>query len=406
MPAPLDSPYQQLRGGDGRREANTSAVLRTVLDHGPVARRRIAALTGLSPAAVSRQVVDLARLGLVRERPELVAAAGVGRPQVPVDIDSGRVAVAGVHIGVPGATLSLIDLRGRILAREDVSSRGLGRTAILERVTGRLPAFLAAHKGALGIAGVGAVLGGRVDPERGIAVRHEPLGWYDVPLRDALERATGLPVYVDNHARALAQSEILFGHPDAQHSIVAVFVGHVVDAALGSGGRVHLGPRAATSDLAHQPVPGSRAKCPCGRTGCFEAVVSDTALFREAAERGIIAEPDRALLSEAVAAGHPGADRLVRRRARLIGRAVALLADLVNPDVVVVHETFSGAHPRYLDAIRAEAVGRSHLCDDPERIVAPGTGERALDVAAGTAVLANIYGDPLRTVAFDQSPGV
>ncbi|KJY35362.1 hypothetical protein VR44_10300, partial [Streptomyces katrae] len=111
-------------------------------------------------------------------------------------------------------------------------------------------------------------------------------------------------------------------------------------------------------------------------------------------------------LSEAVAAGHPGADALVRRRARLIGRAVALLADLVNPDVVVVHETFSGAHPRYLDAIREEAVERSHLCEDPERIVAPGTGERALDVAAGTAVLANIYADPLRTVAFDQSPGV
>ncbi|NEE34646.1 NagC family transcriptional regulator, partial [Streptomyces sp. SID7982] len=38
--------------GDGRREANAATVLRTVLDHGPVARRSIATLSGLSPAAV------------------------------------------------------------------------------------------------------------------------------------------------------------------------------------------------------------------------------------------------------------------------------------------------------------------------------------------------------------------
>lgn len=44
--------------GDGRREANAATVLRTVLGHGPVARSGIARLSGLSPAAVSRQCTD------------------------------------------------------------------------------------------------------------------------------------------------------------------------------------------------------------------------------------------------------------------------------------------------------------------------------------------------------------
>ncbi|MGW0940736.1 ROK family transcriptional regulator, partial [Streptomyces sp. NPDC002666] len=52
--------------GDGRREANAATVLRTVLDHGPVARRRFAVLSGLCPAAGSRQRTDLLGLGLVR----------------------------------------------------------------------------------------------------------------------------------------------------------------------------------------------------------------------------------------------------------------------------------------------------------------------------------------------------
>ncbi|MFE2058474.1 hypothetical protein ACFQ6U_10310 [Streptomyces sp. NPDC056465] len=70
--------------GDGRREANAATVPRTVLGHGPVARRTIADLRGLSPAAVSGRCTGLVRLGLVRELPEPVGISWVGRPRIPL----------------------------------------------------------------------------------------------------------------------------------------------------------------------------------------------------------------------------------------------------------------------------------------------------------------------------------
>ncbi len=80
--------------------------------------------------------------------------------------------------------------------------------------------------------GLGVVTGGRVDPQRGVVVERQPLGWRDVPVRKVLATATSLPVYVDGHARALAQAEILFGDQRARRSLVHLFVGNVVDAAM------------------------------------------------------------------------------------------------------------------------------------------------------------------------------
>ncbi|WP_033318260.1 ROK family transcriptional regulator [Streptomyces yerevanensis] len=398
---PTATPPAARASGDGRREANAASVLRAVLDHGPVARSGIARLSGLSPAAVSRQCTDLARLGLVREVPELVAASGVGRPQIPVDLHTGETGgplVAGVHIGVPRSAFGLTDLRGTVLVRHDFRHDGIPATELADRVGRGLSAFLAEHAPDGGrVLGVGAAIGGWVDPATATVVRHDALGWHHHPLGAELRRRTGLPVRVDNHARAVAQSELLFGRPAARRSLVHLFVGNVVDAALSIAGVVHSGPRSGAGDVAHLPVPESTVRCPCGRTGCLEATVSDTVLGRRAVERGIVPEPSAALLVDAAATGDRRADALLRERARAVGRATGLLLDVLNPDLVVVTEQSSLLQPEYLDDIRAAAVGQSHVCDDPERIVVPHAGPAALLVAAATVVLNPLFKSPLQT---------
>ncbi|MFE6052280.1 ROK family protein [Kitasatospora sp. NPDC056446] len=397
-----------LRAGDDRRDANAAAVLRTVLDHGPVARSRIAEFTGLSASAVSRQTVDLVRLGLLRERPELAGggAGTVGRPQLPLTVDTDRLAVAGLHIGVPYTTVALLDLRGRVLRRKELSNRGRTGPAVLKPLLARLPRLVDALRGDRTVVGLGAVSGGSVDPERGLMLRHGPLDWRDLPLRALLEDATGLPVQVDNHARALTQAEILFGHPAARRSMVQLFVGHVVDAALAVAGTVHLGPPAATGDLGHLPVTGtvtdpdarSDARCHCGRLGCLSVAASDTTLFEAATAEGVTDGPDRAGLVAAVRRGDPRADRLVRNRARIIGRALALLADVVNPDLLVLTETFALLDPGYLDVVRAEFALRSHLRRDADLLIAQQRGADVLAVAAGAPVLGELYARPVRAL--------
>ncbi|MFJ8857858.1 ROK family protein [Streptomyces sp. NPDC102451] len=394
--------------GDGRREANAATVLRTVLDHGPVARRTIAELCGLSPAAVSRQCTDLVRLGLVRELPELVASSGVGRPQIPIDLHTGSAegdegtagpVAGGIHIGVPASTFGLMDLRGRLLARRHLSHEGIAPGDLPRRIVDVMRGFLDDAVRDRPLLGVGAALGGWVDPALGTAVRHDALGWHQRPLAAELARGLGgVEVRIDNHARAIAQSEILFGRPAARRSLVHLFVGNVVDAALGIAGVVHQGPGSGAGDVAHLPVPDSTVPCACGRTGCLEATASNTAIALTAVRRGIVPEPDVFLVVDAAAAGDRRADRLLRERARAVGRAAALLLDVLNPDLIVVTEHSSLLNPEYLEEIRGAAVDLSHVCGDPERIVSPHAGTATLPVAAGTILLNPLFRRPLATV--------
>ncbi|MFD3939518.1 ROK family protein [Streptomyces sp. NPDC058611] len=251
--------------------------------------------------------------------------------------------------------------------------------------------------------GVGAALGGWVRPGRpdgaggpgaGVVVRHEALGWRDRPLAAELSRALGLPVSVDNHARAVAHAEILFGRPEARRSLVHLFIGNVVDAAFGIEGTVHQGPGAAAGDVAHLPVPGSVAPCACGRTGCLQATASDTALGAEAVRRGIVPDPSVPMLVDAAATGDPRADRLLRERARDVGRAAALLLDVFNPAVMVVTELSSVLHDGYLDEIRDAAASLARAPGDPGRIVPPHAGPAVLPGAAATVLLGPLFRDP------------
>ncbi|MFG2427485.1 ROK family protein [Streptomyces sp. NPDC048590] len=393
------APHIPRTTGDGRRETNAAAVLRAVLDRGPVARRAIADLCGLSPAAVSRQCADLVRLGLVRELPEQVVSSGVGRPQIPVDLHTGAArgpVAAGVHIGVPASTFGLMDLRGRLLARRRFPHDATEAGELPGRIVEAMRVFLAESVDGRPLLGMGAALGGWVDPGRGTVVRHDALGWRRRQLAAELaDGLGGIDVRIDNHARAIAQSEILFGRPAARRSLVHLFVGNVVDAALGIAGVVHQGPGSAAGDVAHLPVPDSTVPCPCGRSGCLGATASNTAVGVTAVRRGIVPEPDAFLVVDAAAAGDRRADRLLRERARAVGRAVALLLDVVNPDLVVVTEHSSLLDPEYLEEIRGAAVDLSHVCQDPGRIVGPHAGTAALPVAAGTVLLNPLFRRPL-----------
>ncbi|WP_257133188.1 MarR family transcriptional regulator, partial [Streptomyces sp. ms184] len=128
--------------GPARRVPGTGSVLGAILDHGPVARSTVARLTGLSPAAVTGHVGQLLARGLVREGAETAGPKGLGRPHIPVEIDTGRYLVAGAHVAVAHSTVSLMDLRGRIVA-EDRQPHAVGAKGPYATVPGGSPRGLA-----------------------------------------------------------------------------------------------------------------------------------------------------------------------------------------------------------------------------------------------------------------------
>ncbi|MBL7501185.1 ROK family transcriptional regulator [Frankia sp. CNm7] len=401
-----------LADADPARPGNSAAaVLRAVLDHGPVARAAIGQATGLSPAAVSRQAADLISLGLLRELPDARQAAGrAGRPHIPVDVDTARHLACGVHIAVPMLTFGLVDLRGHVVAQEQVEHDG-DPARVLALLGRHLPDFLRRHHGlpragriardrtalapAGRLLGVGVVSGGLVDTRGGTILEHAPLGWRDVPVAAPLTAATGLPVHVDSHARALAQAEILFGDPRARRGLVHLFAGHVVDAAIAMDGTVLRGQRSAAGGVAHLRIPGGTQRCACGGTGCAEATLSERAWLARATAEGVVARPDIRLLADAVARRQPLAVALVRERLRLVGRLVALLIDMIDPEVVVLTEMATLQLPELIADVHAEVAARSRSCGAPGQVVRPSSfGPDVLAVAAAASILGAVHRSP------------
>ncbi|GAA1271078.1 ROK family transcriptional regulator [Streptomyces sp. NBC_00117] len=380
-----------------RRVSGAGSVLSAILDHGPVARSTVARLTGLSPASVTGHTGRLVARGLIRESAQATGPKGLGRPHIPLEIDTSRHLVAGAHIAVAHSTVSLMDLRGRILAVDRQPHRGTEPQRILGDVAARLPRLLAAHAAGRTVFALGVATGHRVDPEAGLVIEHPQLGWRNVPVRDVLAAATGLQVQVDSHARALARAEQMLGEATTRASAVLLFVGAVVDAAFATAGAIHLGPRSGAGSVAHLPLgsAGGAEPCPCGRTGCLQSEVSEHAMVRRAAEQGLPAGSFTELLDQALA-GEARAVALFRRRARLVGRAAALLLDMFDPEVLVVVEPGAGRLPQCLADLRAEVAERSWVCDDPERAVVPSsfTGS-VLATAGGAVALGVLYADPL-----------
>ncbi|RZS43515.1 putative NBD/HSP70 family sugar kinase [Herbihabitans rhizosphaerae] len=374
-----------------------AVMLRAVLRYGPVPRSRIARLTGLSPAAVTRQYGALAERGLVSEVDGPVRSNGVGRPHVPVDVDTRRHVVAGIHVAHDFCTIALLDLRGRVLATRRLPHPSDDPARVLTEAANRLTVLQAEELPGQVPLGLGVAAGGWVDPDDGVLVEHASLGWQRVPVRSLLTGVVGLPVMVDSHARALAAAERLFGAAAGRGSVVHLFVGNVVDAAIVTDGVTHRGPRSAAGEVAHLAVGDPAVRCACGGRGCLEATVAEWAWARRAYDAGVIARPSFVDLIDAARAGDATARAWFVERTRIIGRAAALLFDIVNPETLVVTEQGVLHVPECVTALREEVAARSRVCADPAADVVPTSfgPDDLLAVAAGAVQLDAVYTDPL-----------
>jgi len=221
-------------------------------------------------------------------------------------------------------------------------------------------------------------------------------------LRDLFAERTGLLVEVDGHSRALLQAERLFGAARGRGSVLHLFIGNVVDAAFAAGESVHYGPRSQAGAIAHLPLAGNTEPCFCGRSGCLQSAVSERTLARRAFDEGVIAEPEFPLLLETARYGDPGALRLFAERARDIGRATAMLADVFGPELVVVVEPGVMFLPGTLSVLHDEVRARawSAPADVTKTVVPTGFAPGSiLAIAGGSVILEALYRDPLALLA-------
>lgn len=377
-------------------DAAGAQVFAAVRQRGPIAREAIATATALSAATVNRQVTALLDAGFLRERADLAVSGAIGRPRRPVEVNHEPYLTLGLHIGARTTSIVATDLLGRTLdvvetptprTRPDVALAALAGSArrYLNRWHKRLPLWL------------GVAIGGAVDGRTGY-VDHPRLGWTAAPVGPVLAEELGLPVSVASHVDAMAGAELLLGvrrPAPASSTSLYVYARETVGYALVIDGRVHI-PASGPGTIAGLPVSSELL----GGSGLLESTVSDEAVLEAARRLHIISGAAGATPSSAVAGlvreargGNPRAAGLLAERARVLGEAVALLRDLLNPDDLVVGGQAFTDYPEGMAELERAFEARSMLA--PRTIRITGFGNRVQEAGAGTVSLGGLYADPV-----------
>jgi predicted NBD/HSP70 family sugar kinase len=286
-----------------------------------------------------------------RSEDEAVIGQAAERPVPPF--------VAGVDVGGTKTLAVVIDGRGESVAQVRLATDASGSRGLIATVREAL-VEVAEGVGLApdGLAAVGIGVPGLVDP-RNEGLRHAvnlDIGDVPVSLHDPVSRLIGGPVTVGNDVNlaALGAAE-LFG----REGIVAYLsVGTGLAAGFVIDGEVFAGAHGVAGEIGHLPVDPYGAICECGQTGCLETVASGAAIARRWTNP-TGGPSDAGSLLAAASAGDREAMAVRDEVCGYLAWAVALIAQTVDPEVVVLGGGVAEAGAPLLDAVRAALTRRA-----------------------------------------------
>jgi glucokinase len=259
-----------------------------------------------------------------------------------------------IDIGGTKLAAGLVTAEGEVVASATAASAGAGEDEG-EKLFDVLLALVDSVGGDGQVAVCGVGCGG---PMTAGGEEVSPLNipaWRDFPLRRRLGNATGLPTFVDNDAKALALGEGWTGAAAGERNFLAMVVSTGIGGGVVVDGRLLDGASGNAGHIGHVNVEPEGRRCRCGARGCLEAEASGTSI--------------------AAITGRPAAEagpEVVERTGRLVGRAVASVANLCDLGLAVVAGSVAlGFGEPFFAAARAELDAQARLSFSRGAVIRP-----------------------------------
>ncbi len=328
------------------REVNRSIILDLIRGSAQVSRTELARRSSLTKPTVSTIVEELLEEGVIVEVGFSPSEPTGGRRARLIEFNPASAAYAGIRFGVGSTTVAVADGLGRILNERRIPSV-LGRPD--DSIARARDAFLEL----LGetniprsrVQALGAAVGGLIDADSGRCVLSPNLGWSDVPVRELLRAAFGVPVVVANVTDAAAVAEARFGVAQEVREFVWVYVGTGIGAGIVSAGQIFRG---------RSGFAGEIGFCREARSGrILEEVASGRAMVERV--RALPGVPG-ALTTEGVmilaSEGHPEVRAIVEEAGAALGLAIAHTANILNPELVVLGGNACSSDNFFVETVR------------------------------------------------------
>ena len=236
------------------------------------------------------------------------------------------------------------------------------------------------------IVGIGVGVPAPVDAD-GVVQNTVNLGWGYKEVRRELEELTGLNVKVGNDANVAALGEMWLGAASGEKNMLMVTLGTGVGGGIVVDGQPLIGAHGAGGEIGHMHVnPHETEHCGCGNTGCLEQYASATGLVKLAKEHLTASNKDSVLRTgtldakgvlDALKAGDALAEEIVEEYSNYLGTALANLAAVTDPAVIVIGGGVSKAGQILIDHVQTYFSKHAFFANKETKLVLASLGNDA-----------------------------
>jgi predicted NBD/HSP70 family sugar kinase len=344
------------------RKVNESAILELIREKGPISRSDLARLLRLSPPTITRIVNPLIEDGLVLEGD--VGDSKGGRRPILLTFNHQASLIVGVYLS-QNMTGALANLNGEILERRTRASipgeDGVERLIDLIQELCR-----ASERFGSPVRGVGIGVPSVTLAEEGIVTWAPSFGWRNLPLKQRLEEALELPVFIENEVNLIALGESWRGVGQGVPNLICISLGDGIGAGLILSGQLYRGAHNAAGEVGYI-IPNEHCLgYKYDDYGCLEGLAGSVGIIRraqyglEAGQASVLAEPWRTdplcltaqMILTAAREGDALACSVLQETINYLSIAIANIACIIDPDRIIISGDLAEFGDLFVEPIR------------------------------------------------------
>ncbi len=332
------------------RRINQARVLRLLKEQVSLSRAEIARYLELTRSTVTLVTAELLTDKLIVPTGELFVTQNTGRPGVGLKLNPEGAFFLGAEIGADELHLVLIDLSGAIIHRETQRHRTKSPKIICRELVSLVDKVWSKrlnHSDRL--RGVGVAASALLDTQ-GIVRKAPTLGWRDFDLKNELLNKFSVPAFAENDANAAALAELSFGARIGCCDLCVLLLNFGIGAGIIAGRTLFRGHSGLAGEIGHLCLDPSNHRSD-EEWGPLESCIGRKALLESYRGAGGQADDLQGFLAE-LKTGGPAARKSAEIWAEWLALAISNLADIVNPQLIVLAGPLSEIYPFIHEKVR------------------------------------------------------
>lgn len=325
------------------KQLNYAMIYRLIVQQSPISRIQLAEASQLAPASITKITRQLLKSKLIKEI-DLQQSTG-GRPAVSLVARTSPFQVIAIQFSRARITIGLYDLGGELLVTECYPLNDFTQRLAENYLLGVIDLFIQANsKKIKKLSAISIVMPGLIDAENGVVKYAPHIKVNQWPLVSVLNKKFNVPCFIGNDVQSLALAENYFGSTQDVDDSILIRVHRGVGSGVIINQQLFINHNQSVGEVGHIQVELLGDRCHCGNFGCLENTVVNSAIEQRAKQLIEQGYPTKLTLDKVEIKticqyandGDELATQLIHTAGKNLGRAVAILVNLFNPQKIVI----------------------------------------------------------------------